>query len=445
MSWEILSLVVYVMTIFLGLPSNILAFYIFCKKARIKLTPNLIYMINICISDLVFIMVLPIKISETFLSGWTLPPILCPIYNFCHFSTIYASVCFLSAVSVGRYLSVAFPIKYKIYKKPKYSCMICVCLWAIVLVHVAIVFFLETTQNGSLAFFINIYEGKQVCYENFTDNQLNVVLPVRLELSIVLFFVPLIITTFSYVSCIRILMRSYMHRKYKKKAIRVAVTTLTIFIVCFAPYNISHIVGFVTWTSVSWRKQALLPSTCNAFLDPLIFYFLSASVNQGFYHTWKSLQLKYRISVVKFSSIFKKEQQEMSERKVEQPRLEHQSIPLYVKMQVHYHLERGAHQADIREDLKLPTSTILKNNEKIKSSLRGNVHAEEPIVAEIVDLVTTTGLGDPVTQDLVQASGESLTNEDLEQQSIEEAHDSSDSEIEPPKQLSAEFLSKTFQ
>ncbi|XP_018409869.1 PREDICTED: free fatty acid receptor 2-like [Nanorana parkeri] len=307
MSLETLSLAVYVMTMFLGLPSNLLVFYIFCKKAQSRLTPNLIYMINLCISDLVFIMFLPIKIMETFLSGWTLPEILCPLYNLFHFSTIYASILFLTAVSVGRYLSAAFPIKYKIYKRPKYSFLICIFLWAIVLGHVTFVFVFETTQKGRLELFVSQKNDQVVCYENFTASQLEVILPARLEFSIVLFLLPLGITIFCYTRCIQILMRCCMHVKHKKKAIRVAVTTVTVFIVCFAPYNVSHIVGFIRHESVTWRQQALLLGTCNAFLDPLIFYFLSSTVDKGFYQAWKSLQRRYSMSKRKLSSAFGKE------------------------------------------------------------------------------------------------------------------------------------------
>ncbi|XP_068098367.1 free fatty acid receptor 2-like [Hyperolius riggenbachi] len=307
MSVDTLSLIVYVMTMFLGLPSNLIVFYVFFKKAKNRITPNLIYMINLCFSDLVFIMFLPIKIMETFLSGWTLPEILCPIYNFIHFSTIYASACFLTAVSVGRYLSAAFPIKYKIYKKPKYSFLICALLWAIVFAHVSFVFFLETSQNGRLEMFLSREDNKVVCYENFTAKQLNLIVPARLELSIVLFFLPLGITIFCYARCIQILMRCSLHVKHKKRAVRVAVTTLSVFIICFGPYNISHVVGFIQHKSVSWRKEALLPSTCNAFLDPLIFYFLSSSFDKGFYQAWKSLQQKYSVSKRKLSSVFMKE------------------------------------------------------------------------------------------------------------------------------------------
>lgn len=42
----------------------------------------------------------------------------------------------------------------------------------------------------------------------------------------------------------------------------------------------SHIVGFITWKSPDWRDKALLCSTFNACLDPLIFYFSSSAVRK---------------------------------------------------------------------------------------------------------------------------------------------------------------------
>nr|XP_033818490.1 free fatty acid receptor 2-like [Geotrypetes seraphini] len=273
------------------------------------MTPNLIYMINLCISDLVFILFLPIKIIETSTNQWILPAILCPIYNFFHFSTIYASVCFLTAVSIGRYLGTAFPITYQMYKKPKYSCFVSLALWAFVIFHVALVFFIETGLNSSTAYFLSTTPNGTECYDSFTKEQLKVVVPVRLELSIVLFFLPLAITMFCYIHCLQILMRSQMHASKKKRAIKVAITTITLFIVCFAPYNISHVIGFATFENVWWRREALLPSTCNAFLDPIVFYILSSATDKSFLHFWKSLQQKYRSTQRKFSAAFVKDVQ----------------------------------------------------------------------------------------------------------------------------------------
>ncbi|KAJ1132460.1 hypothetical protein NDU88_010770 [Pleurodeles waltl] len=304
---EILSLVIYFVTFILGLPANIFVLYVFYKKARSRLTPNLIYMINLCVSDLIFIAFLPVKIIATFYKQWSLPPLLCPIYQFFHFSTIYASVYFLTSVSVGRYLGAAYPIMYKIYKKPKYSFCISIGLWFFVIGHSSFAIFLETKYGTNDTLFVKETDDGLECYENFTQEQLAILVPVRLELSIVLFLVPLAVTIFCYARCILILMQSRMHAAQKKKAIRVAVITVAIFILCFAPYNVSHVVGFVKWENVWWRREALLPSTCNAFLDPLIFYFLSSAVDKGVVHFWKSLQKTYISTKHRLSSVFGEE------------------------------------------------------------------------------------------------------------------------------------------
>ncbi|CAH2316591.1 Hypothetical predicted protein [Pelobates cultripes] len=69
---------------------------------------------------------------------------------------------------------------------------------------------------------------------------------------------------------------------------------------------------------------------------------------------------------------------------------------------------------------------------------------------EIVDLVTTAGLGDTDGQDieqLVQVSGESLNNEDFEElaeQGTQKPQDTSDSDTEPPKELSSKLLNRAL-
>ncbi|CAH2292790.1 tigger transposable element-derived 1-like [Pelobates cultripes] len=87
---------------------------------------------------------------------------------------------------------------------------------------------------------------------------------------------------------------------------------------------------------------------------------------------------------------------------------------------------------------------------KIWPELCEDVQLSEPIIAEIVDLVTTAGLGDTDAQDieqLVQASGESLNNEDLEElaeQGTQKPQDTSDSDTEPLKELSSELLNRAL-
>ncbi|KAG9283774.1 free fatty acid receptor 2-like [Astyanax mexicanus] len=273
-----LCLSVYIITFITGFPCNILAFYTFCCKVWKKPVPIDILLLNLTISDLLFLIFLPFKMQEV-ANGmvWNMPYFLCPLSGFIFYMTIYNSTFFLTAVGVERYLGVAFPIQHSLRRRPVYAVVASIFLWMLSILHLSIVYIMpyyNPTGTGS--------PPRNVCYEEFTDAQLQVLLPVRLELCVVLFFIPLVICAFCYISFICILMRlPNIGRRRRLRAIGLALGTLLVFALCFGPYNISHIVGFITKKSPGWRDKALLLSTFNACLDPLIFYLSSAAVRSN--------------------------------------------------------------------------------------------------------------------------------------------------------------------
>ncbi|XP_078507177.1 free fatty acid receptor 2-like [Lissotriton helveticus] len=270
---------IYILTFLTGFPSNLLAFYTFFIRVRQRLVPIDILLLNLTISDLLLLLFLPFKMNEA-ASGmqWNMPPFLCPLTGFFYYSSIYTSTLFLTAVSVERYLGVAFPIKYKINRKPQYAIVASLIFWVLASSHCSVVYIVQYgVPNNETGINTNH------CYDNFSEEQKRILLPVRLEMCIVLFIIPFIITLFCYINFVRILMSlPNISSKRKQRAIGLAVATLVNFILCFAPYNISHIVGFITNKSPDWRVGALLPSTFNATLDPVIFYFSSTAVQRTF-------------------------------------------------------------------------------------------------------------------------------------------------------------------
>lgn len=293
-----LCLSVYVLTFVLGFPANILAFYTFCKKVRQKATPIDILLLNLTISDLLFLLFLPFKMQEV-MNGmiWNMPYALCPLSGFIFYMTIYNSTFFLTAISVERYLGVAFPIQHSLKRRPGYAIAASIFFWIFSVIQLSIVFIIpligdstpapaEGSSNDSVfqnatasAHNQDVKMQNEVCYENFTDAQLQVLLPVRLELCIVLFFIPFFISSFCYINFIRILSSlQHINRRKRLRAIGMALGTLVVFALCFGPYNVSHIVGFIQWKSPLWRDKALLCSTFNACLDPFIFYFSSSAM-----------------------------------------------------------------------------------------------------------------------------------------------------------------------
>ncbi|XP_072515641.1 free fatty acid receptor 2-like [Salminus brasiliensis] len=262
---------VYILTFLIGLPANVLAFYAFVKKICEKPTPTDILLLNLTISDLLFLLFLPLKMYEAASQmRWFLPGYLCPITTFVFFSTIYTSSVLLMAVSVDRYLCVAFPVQYKVHRKPLYGVICSGFIWITTSTHLCFVYIVDHLTRGE--------NPAQDCYNNFTQSQLDVVLPMRLELCLVLYVLPLLVCTFCYTRFILILRRtSSLNEGKRRRAVGMAVGTLLVFVLCFLPYNVTHIQGFIIQKDVPWRSEALLLTTVNTVFDPITFYFSSAA------------------------------------------------------------------------------------------------------------------------------------------------------------------------
>ncbi|TKS88743.1 Free fatty acid receptor 3 G-protein coupled receptor 41 [Collichthys lucidus] len=300
-----LLLSIYIVTFLMGVPANILAFCTFCRKVHRKPAPIDILLLNLTISDLIFLAFLPFKMKEASDDmGWLLPYPLCPFTGFMFYVTIYNSTLLLTAVSVERYLGVAYPLRYSLCRRPRYAVWASIIFWVVTSLNLSIVYIIPYAQwskgadsnsnNGSTA--NSPARPPPTCYLDFTKDELNILLPVRLELFLVLFCVPFVICTFCYVNFIRILSRlPNIGRRRRLRAIGLALGTLIVFAVCFGPYNVSHVVGYIRQESEEWRNVALLSSTFNACLDPFIFYFSSAAVRSMLNHCFKNIMAKLHI------------------------------------------------------------------------------------------------------------------------------------------------------
>ncbi|NXY27176.1 FFAR3 protein, partial [Atrichornis clamosus] len=281
-----LVLTVYILTFAVGFPANMFTLAVLVAKSRRRPSPCDLLLLNLTAADLLLLVFLPFKMAEA-VAGmtWPLPAALCPVANFCFYSSMYLSSLFLAALSVQRYLGVAFPLWLQGQRRPGRVLAASAALWLLACSHCSIVFVAQyhgaghgewgdPNGGGGLE-----ASGGFDCYDDFSANQLSFVLPLRLEFFFVLFLVPFTITVFCYVGFVRVLLaRPGLPRGKRHRAVGLAVATMVNFCLCFTPYNVSHVVGFVQGRSPPWRVYATLLSGLNAAIDPLIFYFSSGAV-----------------------------------------------------------------------------------------------------------------------------------------------------------------------
>ncbi len=213
-----------------------------------------------------------------------MPHILCRFSVIMFFAPLYSSSLFLAAISAERYVCVAFPVKYKSPKRLIYTILICVIIWVFVVTTSIFPYMAaysdsdEVDSNNTRPLDVE----PQNCYINFTAKQLKALLPVRLGLAVLFFLLPLLICCFCYVSLICILIKCPLFKRQRKlRVIGLVVGTLLVFAFSFAPYNASHVVGFIKKQIPNWRMKTLMLSTLNACFDPIIFFCISKDMRKA--------------------------------------------------------------------------------------------------------------------------------------------------------------------
>ncbi|XP_053461852.1 free fatty acid receptor 3 [Nycticebus coucang] len=275
---------VYLFTFLVGLPLNLVALVIFVGKLRRRAVAVDVLLLNLTLSDLLLLLFLPFRMVEAAHGmRWSLPFILCPLSGFLFFTTIYLTSLFLMAVSIERFLSVAYPLWYTARPRPGQAGLVSGACWLLAAAHCSVVYVIELSRFSS-----HSQGSNGTCYLEFQEDQLNILLPVRLEMAVVLFGVPLLITSYCYSRLVWILSRGASQHRRKRVSGLVAATLLN-FLVCFGPYNVSHVVGYVQGKSPAWRSYVLLLSTLNSCVDPLVYYFSSSGFQADFQELLKRL------------------------------------------------------------------------------------------------------------------------------------------------------------
>lgn len=154
---HIISVVIYIISFVLGLIGNGTVIWVTAFKS--KKTVNSIWLLNLAIADFVFVLFLPFYIDYILRDfHWDFGVVMCKLNSFVLVMNMYASVLFLTVLSIDRYVSLVHLNWCQKYRTLERAWVVCGCIWVLA----------AATSCPALIFRDTMrLHDKVVCFNNF--------------------------------------------------------------------------------------------------------------------------------------------------------------------------------------------------------------------------------------------------------------------------------------
>ncbi|XP_005991265.1 lysophosphatidic acid receptor 6-like [Latimeria chalumnae] len=271
---------VYSIVLLFGLPLNVTAIWIFLRRLGLR-TATVIYMFNLAVSDLLFILSLPLRIYYFATAHWPFGNFLCIVPGVLFSVNIYSSSFLITLISVDRYLAIVHPLKSRGFRSCKAAKLSCGAVWVIIFALCFPIGTLHTVNKNKC----NISR----CFEDFSVSEWKSASAI---IAIVMLFgvlIPFIIVSFSTVAIIKKIGQSKRNSRTvnENRLLRLVAINFGVYTICFVPLNIILIPYSIAKAKNVSLESGLFAahiitmclSAANSLFDPLIYYFSNGAFN----------------------------------------------------------------------------------------------------------------------------------------------------------------------
>ena len=285
-SAEVCVTVCYILTFVVGLLGNTLVIYVVARWTKMQTVTNL-YILNLAISDEIFLMGIPFIIATAIYSGWPFECIMCKLYFTTTALNQFTSTMFLTILSADRYMAVCQPISSNHFRTKMNSRIVSATAWAAsALMGTPIIMYADTiTVHGrtSCNVFMPVISGisghKIYIYYVFI---LSFVLPFTL----IFIFYCLVIHKLKTVGPKT---KSKDKKKSHKKVTRLVLTVILVYAFCWLPFWVQQL-NLLTYeprkTHSPYKLLIFIFSTLltyiNSAMNPILYAFLSENFKKSF-------------------------------------------------------------------------------------------------------------------------------------------------------------------
>uniref|UniRef100_A0A8D3AEB9 Coagulation factor II (thrombin) receptor-like 1, tandem duplicate 1 n=1 Tax=Scophthalmus maximus TaxID=52904 RepID=A0A8D3AEB9_SCOMX len=279
--------VIYIVVFAVGLPTNALAIWVFLFRTKEK-HPSSIYMANLALADLLFVIWVPLKIAYHFNGNdWVYGEGLCKVLVAFFYGNMYCSILFITCISVQRYWAVVNPLSLQ-QRSNRGAICVSISIWVLVwLVTIPLYLYDQQVRVTNLDIF--------TCHDVTKPSHKEIAAGYFLTMGIVGFVAPAVVCIVSYVLMLKALRNSMVDAaiaKKRRKAVVLIVTVLLMFLVCFAPSNIMLLVHYIlllggaTNNLYGFYITTLCLASLNSCFDPFVYYFISDDFRQHVKNTF---------------------------------------------------------------------------------------------------------------------------------------------------------------
>nr|XP_004671306.1 platelet-activating factor receptor [Jaculus jaculus]XP_045006498.1 platelet-activating factor receptor [Jaculus jaculus] len=278
--------VVYSIIFVLGVIANGYVLWAFVRLYPSKKFNEIkIFMVNLTVADLLFLVSLPLWIVYYYNEGnWILPSFLCNLTGCFFFINTYCSVAFLGVITYNRYQAVTHPIRTAQASTRKRGIYLSLVIWVAIVATAS--YFLVTDSTNQVP--KKSGPGNVTrCFEHYQKGSVPVLM-VHVFIAFCFFLVFLLILFCNLVIIHTLLSQKVQQQQrnaeVKRRALWMVCTVLSVFIICFVPHHMVQL----PWTLAELGYQTnfhqaindahqitLCLLSMNCVLDPIIYCFLT--------------------------------------------------------------------------------------------------------------------------------------------------------------------------
>ncbi|XP_053230151.1 putative P2Y purinoceptor 10 [Podarcis raffonei] len=279
--------VIYIIIFVPGLLGNSIALWVLCHFIK-KRSKAVVFMMNLAVADLTHVVSLPLRMYYYINHSWPFGGFLCQLCFYLKYLNMYASICFLTCISIQRYLFLLHPFKAKDWKC-RYDVAISAAIWTVV---GAACLPLPILRSPRLS------NNTNICFADLEVQRLSMGASITLVIvaEFCAFVAPVVIVIYCTWKMRQSLQEPHsplQHTNEKQKAWHMILGCAAVFFICFTPYHVNFPIFMMVKqnmvTNCSVRRRALYfhpISLClaslNCCLDPILYYFMTSEFRERF-------------------------------------------------------------------------------------------------------------------------------------------------------------------